>query len=481
MGYPYPQDATSTSPSRQPRFSSADQFDNKYQARRTNIPGQHNNYSNLIQNHPLQDQQCIHSSINVDHIHNTYTAPIHTPNAYHSSSRLTVHANPPYHKINTEQVTIPAKVNTMMTNPCTLPRSKNSLFELSKQHFDDQPVESTPVIIKTENENLPVHFINHNDHDVVVPEHNYVGAMEKVQESDRDNLFSNGAPEPVTQHALSKWFAHSDLLPSQRQSMHTSLQENSGVLGSSIADLSSTPLVQHYIDTANAKPIKQGLNFLRLTKSEVDFETSTVETESVSGEYPLYTVFQFRHHNTEIWRLPTLPAAVKQEGLLDVCTYANYRNHTNQPLHPTPTVILINLLRNRTKPLVSPESNLTWKEILTYGTTVCLKILLQPTRPEKTSQLYFLDWTLPPVLAKRLHISNHFALGVYDPIFPPWSKQSPTLAVTLPWMLVSKRTGTNEQMNTDTLDPYDLFSRGLRRSMKWKPNAYLINKEQKQI
>ena len=30
----------------------------------------------------------------------------------------------------------------------------------------------------------------------------------------------------------------------------------------------------------------------------------------------------------------------------------------------------------------------------------------------------------------------------------------------------AKRTGTNEQTNTDTLDPYDLFSRGLRRSMK---------------
>ena len=25
---------------------------------------------------------------------------------------------------------------------------------------------------------------------------------------------------------------------------------------------------------------------------------------------------------------------------------------------------------------------------------------------------------------------------------------------------------TNERTNTDTLDPYDLFSRGLRRSMK---------------
>ena len=86
----------------------------------------------------------------------------------------------------------------MMTNPCTLPRSGNSLFELSKQHFADQPVESTLVIINAENDNLPVHFINHSDRDVVVPKHTYVRAMEKVQESDRDNLSTNATPEPVS-------------------------------------------------------------------------------------------------------------------------------------------------------------------------------------------------------------------------------------------------------------------------------------------
>ena len=80
----------------------------------------------------------------------------------------------------------------MMTNPCTLPRSRNSLFKLSKQHFADQPVKSTPVIINAANDHL-----------------------------------------------------------------HTLLQENSGVFGSSTADLSSTLLVQHYNDTGNAKPIKQ--------------------------------------------------------------------------------------------------------------------------------------------------------------------------------------------------------------------------------
>ena len=145
----------------------------------------------------------------------------------------------------------------MMTNPCTLPRSRNSLFKLSKQHFADQLVKSTPVIINAANDHLPVHFINHSDRDIVIPKHTYVGAMEKVQESNQDNLFTNANPESVSQHALSECLAHSDLLTSQRQSMHTLLQENSGVFGSSIADLSSTLLVQHYIDTGNAKPIKQ--------------------------------------------------------------------------------------------------------------------------------------------------------------------------------------------------------------------------------
>ena len=39
--------------------------------------------------------------------------------------------------------------------------------------------------------------------------------------------------------------------------MHAILREISGVLGSSIPDLTSNPLVQHYINSSNAKPIKQ--------------------------------------------------------------------------------------------------------------------------------------------------------------------------------------------------------------------------------
>ena len=63
--------------------------------------------------------------------------------------------------------------------------------------------------------------------------------------------------------------------------------------------------------------------------------------------------------------------------------------------------------KKQNKPLVSSERNLTWKELLTYGTTVRLKIKLQAARLENTGQMHFLDWMLPPFLAKRLRISNN--------------------------------------------------------------------------
>ena len=296
MGYPYPRNATHTNSSRRPAFSFADQTDNKYEARTSNIPGPHNNYSNLIQNHALKDRQCLVSgtlddkpitilidtgssinllneqlyyslsfvpplqpiqfsvsgadnrplialgitslsivindntfqvqlvitrnilfpvvlgidflqthggiinfptsqlylttssptpvdqSINAKSIYNTYTPPIHAPTSYHPHPRITVPSNHPYHVINTAPVTISARTNTILTIPFTLPRSGNYLSELSAQSFADHPVHCTPVTINAANDNLPVHFINHSDRDVVVPKHTYVGAMEKVQD-----------------------------------------------------------------------------------------------------------------------------------------------------------------------------------------------------------------------------------------------------------------------------------------------------------
>ena len=63
--------------------------------------------------------------INATHVYNTYTPPMHTPNSYHPHSCITVPPNQAYHIINTAPVTIPARTNTIMTIPCTLPRSGN--------------------------------------------------------------------------------------------------------------------------------------------------------------------------------------------------------------------------------------------------------------------------------------------------------------------------------------------------------------------
>ena len=132
----------------------------------------------------------------------TQRPPVHSPNTYHPYSRITVHPSKPYHIINTGPVIIPARTNTIMTIPCALPHSRNYLFDPRKQSFVDQPVQHTPVIFNAENDSLPVHFINHGDHEVVIPKHSYVVTMVKVQKSNKDILPTNISPEPVIQHTL---------------------------------------------------------------------------------------------------------------------------------------------------------------------------------------------------------------------------------------------------------------------------------------
>ena len=86
-------------------------------------------------------------------------------------------------------------------------------------------------------------------------------------------------------------------------------------------------------------------------------------------------------------------------------------SHTHCHLNPS--------FKKQNKHLFSSARNHTWEELLTYGTTVRLKIRLQAARPESLLwSMYFLAWTLRPVLEKRLHISNHLAFGVYDPLSP---------------------------------------------------------------
>ena len=89
-----------------------------------------------------------------------------------------------------------------------------------------------------------------------------------------------------------------------------------------------------------------------------------------------------------------------------VTTLSAVATHTHCHLSPP--------FKKQNKPFVSSEHNFTWKQLLTYGAIVRLKIRLQAPRPEKTGQLYFLDWMLPPVLAKRLHVSDHLAVNASE-------------------------------------------------------------------
>ena len=63
MRYPYPRNATYTNPSEQPSFSSADQTDHEYQARRSNIQSQNNNYSHVVENHALKDASALYQAL----------------------------------------------------------------------------------------------------------------------------------------------------------------------------------------------------------------------------------------------------------------------------------------------------------------------------------------------------------------------------------------------------------------------------------
>ena len=195
--------------------------------------------------------------INANIIYNTYPPPMNTIPPHHPHSHLVVPPDRPDQVINTAPVTIPPRANTIMTIPCTLPHSGNYLLEPSQQHFTVHLLQYTPVIIDAVNDNLPMPFINHSDREIVIPKHSYVGAMERVHESDQHIVPTTISPDPVSQHALSECLAHSDALPNQRESLCIILQENSGVFGSSIADLTSTPSSNILLTLAMLNPLSR--------------------------------------------------------------------------------------------------------------------------------------------------------------------------------------------------------------------------------
>ena len=168
-----------------------------------------------------------------------------------------------------------------------------------------------------------------------------------------------------------------------------------------------------------AHPLILGLNFLMLTKSKIDFNTNNVEIGSEIHPADVHCIT----NSSSTIMIPTSDIYQPCRLILNknacwmvaimlivVIILTAVASHTHCHFNPP--------FKGQDKPTVSPARNLTWKELLAYGTSVRLKLRLQPTRSKKTDQLYFLDWTLLPVLVKRLHISNHLVLGFYNPLSP---------------------------------------------------------------
>ena len=168
-----------------------------------------------------------------------------------------------------------------------------------------------------------------------------------------------------------------------------------------------------------AHPFILGLYFLKLTKSKIHFCTDNVEIGSaiypagvhcVTNSIPTIAI-----PTSDIYRPCRLILNKKACWMVaiiftTVIVLTAVASHTHCHFNPP--------FKKQDKHILSPARNLTWKELLAYGTTAALKIRLPAARSEKTSQLYFLDWTLPLVLAKRLHISNHLVLHIYNPLSP---------------------------------------------------------------
>ena len=113
-----------------------------------------------------------------------------------------------------------------------------------------------------------------------------------------------------------------------------------------------------------------GLNFLKLTKSQIDFNTNNVEIRS-----KIHQPCRLTLNKKACWMIAIMLTTVIILTAVASHTHCHF-NHT---------------FKEQNKPIFSPAHNLTCKELLAYGNTVRLKIMLQAARSDKTGQLYFLE------------------------------------------------------------------------------------------
>ena len=151
-----------------------------------------------------------------------------------------------------------------------------------------------------------------------------------------------------------------------------------------------------------AQPLILGINFLKLTKSKIDFETDNVEVGPETYPADMRCV---KKSNSTI-TIPTSDVYQPCRLLLNkkacwmvaimliiVIILTAVASHTHCHLKPP--------FKKKDESFVSPKRNLTWKELLSSGTSIRFSVRSQPVKSEKTRRLYPLDWTIPPVLAKK--------------------------------------------------------------------------------
>ena len=166
-----------------------------------------------------------------------------------------------------------------------------------------------------------------------------------------------------------------------------------------------------------AQPLILGLNFLKLTKLKIDSVTNTVETGSKIYPADTHCIKSY----TSIIIIPTSDVYRPCQLLLNkkLCWMVIFTlitviiptavaSHTHCHFSPP--------FGKQDESFVSPERNLTWNELLTCGTSFTVRLLILESK--KNSRLYLLDWALPPVLAEKLQLTDHLALGTYNTVHP---------------------------------------------------------------
>ena len=141
-----------------------------------------------------------------------------------------------------------------------------------------------------------------------------------------------------------------------------------------------------------ALPLILGLNFLKLTKSKIDFKTNNVkvgpETNPEDMHYVTNSSSTITIPTSDVYRPCRLLLNKKAcwmvaITLIIVIILTAVASHTHCHLKPS--------FKKQEECFVSPKRNFTWKELLTSGTSIRFSVRSQHVKFEKTLRLYLLD------------------------------------------------------------------------------------------